>query len=178
MTITISQIGADGYWTGAALDIEPEDPCPKGWTRSPLPELGEGETVRWNGRIWVVVGAEELTERLRELKLEALAARRWLAETGGIMLGEMSIKTDEDTQRKITGAYVKADKDAGFSARWKIAPGVFVTLDAATILMIGDAVTAHIQTCFDNEADITADILAAADEAELDAIDIETGWPA
>lgn len=109
-------------------------------------------------------------------KLDTLAARRWQAETSGITLAGMLIKTDEDTQRKITGAYVQADKNPAFSVRWKLDAGVFVTLDAATIVMIGDAVTAHIQTCFDREADLTADILAAEDAAALDAIDIEAGW--
>jgi len=109
--------------------------------------------------------------------LAALAARRWQAETGGIIVGGLAIKTDEDTQRKITGAYVKADKDAGFTVQWKVDAGVFVTLDAAIIVAVGDAVTAHIQSCFENEADLSTLIVEAGDEAALAAIDIESGWP-
>lgn len=44
-------------------------------------------------------------------------------------------------------------------------------------IAIGDAVTAHIQGCFANEAALTAAILAAGDVAALAAIDIESGWP-
>lgn len=114
---------------------------------------------------------------LKKERLAALAARRWQAETGGIVFMGMSIKTDEDTQRKITGAYVQATRDSGFVVKWKVAPGVFIDLDAAAIIAIGDAVTAHIQACFANEAALTAAILAAGDVAALSAIDIESGWP-
>lgn len=116
-------------------------------------------------------------EAKKSAKLATLAARRWQAETGGIVFMGMSIKTDEDTQRKITGAYVQATRDSGFVVKWKVAPGVFIDLDAAAIIAIGDAVTAHIQACFANEAALTAAILAAGDVAALSAIDIESGWP-
>lgn len=123
---------------------------------------------------------EEIAAELNTLKaakLAALAARRWQAETGGITLASMPIKTDEDTQRKITGAYVQAAKNPDMTVRWKMGAGVFMTLDAETIIAIGDAVTAHIQACFDREAEVSADILAAADIGALVAVDIESGWP-
>lgn len=177
MSITISQIGADAYWTGASVEIGVADVCPEGWTRQPLPSLAEGEGARWDGRGWLVTSAAGRFAARKDEKLAVLAARRWRAETGGIVFMTMAIKTDEDTQRKITGAYVQADKNPAFTARWKMDAGVFVTLNAATIIAIGDAVTAHIQTCFDKEADLSDLITAAEDEAALEAIDIETGWP-
>lgn len=113
----------------------------------------------------------------RDLKLAALAAKRWEVETGGITLpGGLFIKTDEDTQRKITGAYVQAVRNPAMTVRWKVAPAAFVTLDAATIIMIGDAVTAHIQAAFDHESNLADIIVAAADWSELSAVDINAGW--
>lgn len=137
--------------------------------------VSEGEWTVANPDAYDTLVAARLADQKAQ-KLAALAARRWQAETGGIVFMGMSIKTDEDTQRKITGAYVQADKNPSFTAKWKMDAGVFVTLDAATIIAIGDAVTGHIQTCFDKEGDLSDLILAAADDAALDAIEIDTGW--
>jgi hypothetical protein len=115
---------------------------------------------------------EDEIEALRNARLDALAARRWQAEEGGMSSPPMA--TDRVTQAKLTGAYVKATQDPAFTVNWKVGRGAFVTLDAATIIALGDAVTTHVQTCFDREAALTAQILAAADPTS---IDINTGWP-
>lgn len=119
---------------------------------------------------------EDGLNRQRDLKLAALAAKRWEVETGGIVIGGLSVKTDEDTQRKITGAYVQALRNPDMTVRWKVGPASFVTLDAATLLAIGDAVTAHIQQAFDHESELVEQIVDASDWTELSAVDIETGW--
>ena len=110
-------------------------------------------------------------------KLAALADRRWQAETGGVVINGVPIKTDRDSTSKITAAYVQAAANPAFSVRWKVDTGTFVTLDAETIIAIGDAVTTHAQACFDREDVLTTAILGAADAAALDAVDIEIGWP-
>lgn len=110
--------------------------------------------------------------------LIALADRRWRAEIGGTMVGPTPIDTSRDSQTKITAAYLEASQDEEFTiSNWKVAPGLFAALDAATIIAIGNAVTAHVQACFDNEAEISSLILLAEDDDDLDAIDIESGWP-
>lgn len=116
---------------------------------------------------------EDGLNRQRELKLAAIAAKRWEVETGGIVFAGVPIKTDEDTQRKITGAYVRATRDSGFTVQWKIGPATFITLDATTIIGIGDAVTAHIQDAFATEAALSDAVVQASDWTELSAID----WP-
>lgn len=111
-------------------------------------------------------------------KLAALADRRWQAETGGIAVGGISIKTDEKSQAKVHAAWSKAKADPGFSiTNWKFETGVFGTLSNAVIIVAGDAVTAHVQACFNHEATLSAAIIAAEDYETLDAIDIEDGWP-
>ena len=132
--------------------------------------LATGETV-------TVPDPVPTLEDLKAAKLAALADRRWQAEVGGITLNGVPIKTDRESTGKITAAYVQASANPEFSVRWKVDTGVFVTLDAATIIAIGNAVTAHVQACFDNEDVLTTAILAAEDKAALDAVDIETGWP-
>ena len=120
---------------------------------------------------------EASVDSARLSKLVALAERRWQAETGGTTVGGVPIRTDRESTAKITAAYVQASANPAFSVRWKVDTGIFVTLDAATIISIGDAVTAHVQACFDNEDVLTTAILAAEDLTALDAIDIESGWP-
>lgn len=105
--------------------------------------------------------------------LDALASRRWQAEIGGITVPQ--VPTDHTTRATLTAAYVKAKENPAYTVRWKAGPGVFVTLDADTIIAMADAVAAHVQACFDREDELSAAILAAEDPAS---VDINTGWPA
>lgn len=116
-------------------------------------------------------------ETERAAKLDALSERRWQAETGGTLVGGVPVKTDSSSTAKITAAYVQAKENPNFAVNWKVDTAIFATLDAATIIVIGDAVTAHVQACFDNEMTLTASIMLAADVSALDAIDIASGWP-
>lgn len=63
-------------------------------------------------------------------------------------------------------------QDSSYSARWKTTSG-FVTLTSDQILSVAQAVRAHVQACFDAEADLTAAIDAAESIAELESI----VWP-
>lgn len=111
-------------------------------------------------------------------KLEELATIRWKAEESGTTVGGTPIATDRTTQAKLTAAYVKAAADSAYAiADWKFGSGVFGALDAATIIAAADAVEVHVQACFTNEASLSADVVAASSFSELDAIDLEAGWP-
>lgn len=112
----------------------------------------------------------------RAIKLAALAAKRWEMETGVIEVGGMPLKLDEATTNKLDAAYMFATRRPGFTAEWKLGNGAFITLDAATIIALGDAAGDHVQACFANEKALTAEIMAANNWAELNAVDIESGW--
>lgn len=122
------------------------------------------------------------TPELAAAKLQAIRDRRWQAETAGVVVGGQAIRTDEKTQGKVTGALKLLDLDPSrTSVDWEAVPGVFVTLDKATLEAIGLAIGGHIQACFTRSKVLTLAVLAArdnADRAALLAIDIETGWPA
>lgn len=111
-------------------------------------------------------------------KKAALANRRWQAETGGATVAGMSVPTDDRSQAKFAGAALAAVLDPNYSARWKLADGFFVELSHDQVIGLAQGVRAHIQACFDREADMISAIDAAATPAALDAIDIEAGWPA
>jgi hypothetical protein len=52
-----------------------------------------------------------------------------------------------------------------------------VALDAQAVTAVAMAVRAHVQACFDREAELKAQIEAAATPEEISAVDIGAGWP-
>ena len=102
-------------------------------------------------------------------KREELAASRFTAETAGVTVGNFHIRTDRESQALITGAALQALDDSTYTCQWKTESG-FVTLDAATILNVARAVRVHVQTCFDHEAEKNAEVDAAKNKEELEAI--------
>ncbi|KAB1079402.1 DUF4376 domain-containing protein [Methylobacterium soli] len=127
--------------------------------------------------LWREVPAQPSLDDARQRKLADLAIARWQHEVGGTSLAGAPLATDEKTILYLTAAQASAKEDPGFSIRWKVAPGQFETFDAATIEFAAMTARAHVQACFDREEALTAAILAAADQAALDAIDITAGWP-
>ena len=147
------------------------DPPQAGITRivhAVPPELTDG---KWQEAYRV---EERPIEEARASLLAELASVRYQRETGGITIKGMGFKTDRETQAILTGAFVMASANPAFSILWKSGPGVHVPIDAQTIMAAGSAATAHVQACFAHEAELAGDILAATD---LDAIDINAGWP-
>jgi hypothetical protein len=84
---------------------------------------------------------------------------RYRKEVGGLMLAGMPVATDDRSKLLIFAARTKAKEDAETTKRWKT-DGGFVTLDAATLIAIGDAVEAHVTACFDLEDDVVTQIEA------------------
>lgn len=116
-------------------------------------------------------------EELKQKKLNQLAALRWEKETAGTTFNSMSFATDPISQTKYVGAVVAAQMSPLLTLKWKLSDGTFVDLDAASITQVAMAVRAHIQACFDREAELIDLIELAVDEEDLNNIDITTGWP-
>jgi hypothetical protein len=144
-------------------------------TRGETPTIVDGASVfGWTVRDKT---ADEF-EAAKAAKLSELAAIRWNAEEIGTTFGGNPLATDRTTQAKLTAGYAKAVNDPDFViASWKFAAGVFGSLDATTIIAAANAVEAHIQACFANEASLSADVSAAVDFAALEAVDLTVGWP-
>jgi len=91
----------------------------------------------------------------RQTLLTWAATARYVAENAGIILDGVEIPTDDQTRAVLTAAYIRAVQDETFSIpNWKVSAGVYVTLDRDKIIAIGNAVTAHIQACFDKNKDV------------------------
>jgi len=109
---------------------------------------------------------------LKTRKLSAMAAARYAEETAGVTVSGAEIKTDRESQSLITGAALQATQDANYTTPWKCSNG-FMTLTAAQILAIAQAVRAHVEAAFAKEATVDTQIEAATTQAELDAV----VWP-
>ncbi len=127
-----------------------------------------------DGFVEPVTPAPDPTEVKAQLTAYA-ADKRWRAETGGMTVGGMPIATDDRSKQMIIGARIAADADANWSTPWVAADGSIVTVDAATMIAISNAVLAHVGACFAIYAEVKADIEAGTvtTTAEIDA----AGWP-
>lgn len=111
-------------------------------------------------------------ERATEAKRQAIAARRYKAETSGITLNYIPISTEDRSKLLINGAALEATIDPEYTMQWKT-PSGFVTLTASEVIAIARAVRSHVQACFDREAEL---LQALADGTLTDDM-LEQGWP-
>lgn len=123
---------------------------------------------------------------LDELKLEkwvaAKAFRDSVIDGGHDVPGIGRFDTDPVSRGNIngavTGAMVAQMTGAPFAVPWKLADNSVVMVpDAATMIAIGVDVLAFVSACHAHSQALGLSIEAAADEAALDAIDTEDGWP-
>lgn len=136
----------------------------------------KGEDGRWY-QTWEVrdFTDDELAEREQRQRVELaqqIADRRWQAETGGTTISGMPLDTGRDSQALITGAALAAMLDPEYSVQWKTQGG-FVDLTAEQIIAVASAVRAHVQACFDREAELLEALEAGTFTPEM----LEDGWP-
>lgn len=113
-------------------------------------------------------------DELKAKKRAEMAAARYAAEISGITLSGAVIRTDRESQALITGAALAASHDENYSVTWKAKNG-FVTLNSAQIIAVAQAVRAHVEACFDREAELQTAIEAAESAEALDEITWEAG---
>ena len=113
-------------------------------------------------------------DELKMQKKAEIAAARYARETAGTTVNGVLIDTGRDSQALITGAALAAVIDSGYSLNWKTASG-FIHLTAPEIIAVAQAVRAHVQACFDREAELCALVDAAETAEDLDEIIIS--WP-
>lgn len=101
-----------------------------------------------------------------------IAARRYEAEVGGVTLNGLQVNTDDRSKLLINGAALEATIDPAYVMQWKT-PGGFVELTGEQVIGIARAVRAHVQACFDREAEL----LAALEAGTLTSTMLDEGWP-
>lgn len=167
------QWDASGLFVGHQ-DVDEEGALPQRSTPTKPPELTGTQVARWTGIDWERLDAAPDSEPVPAPDWPALiAARRYIAETGGTTVQGMPLDTQRDSQSMLTGAALAASLDPQYSVQWKTGGG-FVTLTSAQILGLASAVRAHVQACFDREAALLDAVADGSISAEM----LEEGWPA
>lgn len=110
---------------------------------------------------------EEILAKARK----QIKGRRDKALNAGTTVGGVAVATDDLTQQRITGAALAATVDPNTTAQWKLEDDTFITLDATQIIGIAQGIRAHVQACFDREAELLAALNAGQ------SYDINAGWP-
>lgn len=128
---------------------------------------------------WQVAYEAIPLDELKAQRLEEIAYRRWQAEIGGFTgPDDVQYPSDELAQAKVNGAVTLLDKDPTLTeVDWELGRNNWITMPAAQVQAMGVLIGRHIQACFTHSRGLMAQVQAAADVAELLAVDIETGWP-
>ena len=107
------------------------------------------------------LGTEETPLSIAKAKkLRELAVARYAVEISGVTVNGAHVRTDRESQAMITGAALQAVDDPAYTCRWKTENG-FIQLDAKHIKTVAKAVRAHVQGCFDREAELAAQVEVA-----------------
>lgn len=133
----------------------------------------------------VPVDAEEVPYVVSDIPLDDIKAKRKAEATAkrkavvsaGVVVGESVVTADDTDQSKMTGAVVSLDK--GYITaplKWK-ASDTFVSIDAATLDAIGEAVAQKVEAGYAREAALWTAIDACDTADEVLAVDLTEGWP-
>jgi hypothetical protein len=133
-----------------------------------MPELVDG---KWTLTKTVVELTSEQLEDRKAQKRRKIKDRRDIAISAGTTSSGMTIATDDLSQQRITGAALAATIDPTTTVKWKMPDDTFVDLDSNQIIVIAQLVRAHVQACFNREAELLAAVNAGQ------AYDIDAGWP-
>lgn len=133
--------------------------CPDGWIVMQGERPSPDHVASADGQ-WVIDYAPRI------------AARRYQAEVGGITLNGLQVNTDDRSKLLINGAALEATIDPAYVMQWKTTDG-FVHLSGAQVIGIARAVRAHVQACFDREAELLAQLDAGTFEPGM----LDEGWP-
>ena len=111
---------------------------------------------------------------------ERTTAQREKVEKGGITVNGNHIKTDSESQAKLTGALAFVGRSPQRQIKWKGADNAFTVLNKAQIEAISDAVGEFVALCYDAEAAHydSIDALLTTDECTAYLTNtLTTGWP-
>ena len=114
---------------------------------------------------------DDLADEAKQAARGAIKARRNQAMNSGMTVSGVPVHTDDQSHSRIMGAALAATIDPDTTVKWKGSDGGFVMLDAPSIIAIAQSIRAHVQACFDREAELLTSLDAG------DPYDIDAGWP-
>ena len=105
--------------------------------------------------------AHAASEMLKERLTAYAKERRWAREVGGVQINGINIATHDRSKQMVLGARIAASADPNFTADWDTG-AASVTLTAAQLIDISNAVLAHVNNCFTQYQNVRAAIESGA----------------
>ena len=188
----IYKLGSASLMAGVlTVDLTPQGDGPIVPRRVSVPrEFAVSDQAAWD---WLVgidgpyAGASLVPEEdfaFQSLQIDLLQkvkARRNARRDGGAVTTYGTVDTDIDSRLNINGAVTMAliaNMNAQpFSQPWRLQDNSFITLDAAGMIDMGMQVGQFVATVQARKNTLDAAIGGATTVAELQAIDIDRGWP-
>jgi hypothetical protein len=155
----LNPYGIERVEDGAIIPVDPENRCYQEY----LAWVEGGNTP----------DPEYTADEIKANNLKAIADRRFIEETAGMEVQGMPVYTDRTTQMKLTAASLRAQRDSAYTVNWKLTTGGFMTLDAATLIYIGDKVGDYVQECYNRESELVDAVLDGSYTESM----LDEGWP-
>lgn len=156
-------------------------------------DVATGEPIKWGqcqaDLLEVQAGPGEKAIATSSLSVEANRLVIWNAVRdardahidGGAMTPSGAVDSDSLARSNVSGATIAALvaklNSVPYSITWTMLDNTPITLDADGMIGMGMAVLAHVNACHERARELRAEIEAAANMAELLAIDVMAGWP-
>ena len=113
-----------------------------------------------------------LLNKAKAAKLAELASNRYNKEIGGLLVGEVTVSTDRESQAMLHAACTRAEKGTITTPiKWKGASG-WATIQPADIIAVADAVTLFVEGLFEQEYNKAVLIEACTTIEEVNAVDV------
>jgi hypothetical protein len=119
----------------------------------------------------------EATEARRVERKNELHSKRQQVVEQGTKFGNVTVLTDAKSRASLVESLSMEALEPGQSFDWYAADGSWVTLNYGQLKQYQKSVNSHVQGSFTNHMSLDGELDAATDLAEIDAVDIDSGWP-
>jgi len=116
-------------------------------------------------------------EQAKATKRAAIQARKVQARDAGFTVNGVHFDSDYHARVAYLEAKTSIQADPTWSTPWKASEGVWVVMDAALYAQVEVAGTAHVRAAFARQAELDAALDTCATVGQVDALNIEHGWP-
>jgi hypothetical protein len=120
---------------------------------------------------------ERNIEEVKASLITNLANTLTVHENAGVYYGENRFPTDSNSQIKYLAILLTATLDPTFITVFKSMDGVYVNLTSQEIFQLTNTIREYIKNCYIHDDYLTSTIKNATTLEELDAIDVNLGWP-
>ncbi len=145
--------------------------------RSLLSALAAGKMIILDENNRPIAVERPVPARTKASMLAEVANMRWQLETSGIQIDGIHVDTSREAQSQLFSAYSSLKAGLIVDTPWKDANGTFTQVTVTVLEPLAQAVAEHIRSCFTAEEAHNVAIAALLTQADIDAYDINAGWP-